>query len=374
MARNQFIDNLRGVSVLGVSLFHVFLIWNNLNIYVWKTSSDLSWFSDFFLNFGHYGVDIFFTLSGFLIAQSLSNNSDIKYFYVKRFVRIFPIYYSMYFLNILMFLAASGEMSKSIGLEISYNWHIENMFYYLGFLASYRPHFGPDFVGHFWSLAVEEHFYLLFPGLLLVFKKRIGPISIICFLALIGWRGIVCFTDEEVFYNVIYHNSHFRMAGIMMGVILFYYFDWFKKPILLFGFLTSATIFYWFYDSLGPGQSYSSETAELSMIMTEWLKPFVPSLGTMFLVSMCYDFKSKVRFLRINEFIGKASLSFYVMSYIVNMFFSAVFTAGPVNFYLYFSLVIFFTFLFSWLSYLFFEKWLYLKVTRSDFARSRRSY
>lgn len=110
---------------------------------------------------GHTGVDLFFVLSGFLITGILlrSRGSDkfLTNFYVRRFLRIFPLYYAF-----LIFDFAVGH--DSAGSRWPYWVYLQNVW------STFKiPVSGP---GHFWSLAVEEHFYLIWPFLVMKFEGR----------------------------------------------------------------------------------------------------------------------------------------------------------------------------------------------------------
>lgn len=125
---------------------------------------------------GSYGVDIFFVLSGFLISRGLffqlkskestlrSKNQILKSFFLKRCLRIFPIYYTL-----LLFLFLTKGI---IG-----NNYTENIWWYVLYGANYLNYFQNKWFGalaHLWSLSVEEQFYIFFPILLVfIFRKRI---------------------------------------------------------------------------------------------------------------------------------------------------------------------------------------------------------
>src|SRR5262245_41609925 len=103
---------------------------------------------------GHFGVNVFFGLSGFLITRILIREKQegrfsMKRFYLKRTLRIFPIYY-LTLLLVVIFITAR----------------------HAGWLALYMGNFvfafdlDPHPLRHTWSLAVEEHFYLIWPLIL----------------------------------------------------------------------------------------------------------------------------------------------------------------------------------------------------------------
>lgn len=108
---------------------------------------------------GQTGVDLFFVLSGFLITTILllapaEDWSEIRTFYVRRTLRIFPLYYGFLLLS-----AAFGSVASL------WFWvYLQNIPLKLGI-----PVIGP---GHFWSLAVEEQFYLIWPFLVFFLPRK----------------------------------------------------------------------------------------------------------------------------------------------------------------------------------------------------------
>ena len=151
---------------------------------------------------GWMGVDLFFVLSGFLITGILldSKNSPhyIRNFYVRRFFRIIPLYLA----TIVVFWAFYG------------NWKYFLMSAF--FLANVTPLFGvetPHGPGVYWSLAVEEHFYLAWPWLVLVTRKR--TLAAICALIIVVepvWRF---FWGHDY-----YPYSWLRFDGLASGALL----------------------------------------------------------------------------------------------------------------------------------------------------------
>lgn len=109
---------------------------------------------------GQTGVDLFFVLSGFLISTILlqaphGDWSEVRKFYVRRVLRIFPLYYG--------YLLAAGLIGS--GVSWWFWLYLQNFPMSLG-LRDLR---GPS---HFWSLAVEEQFYLVWPFLILFWPRR----------------------------------------------------------------------------------------------------------------------------------------------------------------------------------------------------------
>lgn len=114
---------------------------------------------------GPDGVRVFFTLSGFLITRILlagetgDLRADLGRFYVRRTLRIFPLYYA-----VVAGLWVSGQL-PGLGWYLTYTYNIR---------ASFERTWGGP-VGHFWTLCVEEQFYVLYPFLLLKTPSRFRP-------------------------------------------------------------------------------------------------------------------------------------------------------------------------------------------------------
>ena len=120
---------------------------------------------------GHNGVDVFFAISGLLICSRLMSEEEHKQsihigeFYVRRAFRILP--------PALFYLAMLMVLKLAIDLPVGYPEIGSALLFVRNYTVSFQ-HFQtiyPAYTSHFWSLAVEEHFYLLLPGLL-VFCPR----------------------------------------------------------------------------------------------------------------------------------------------------------------------------------------------------------
>lgn len=149
------LDGLRAIAVLAVLWTHYL--------------PEQYWL--FGIYWGGFGVRLFFVLSGFLITGILLKCREyvtegqqtslliLRQFYIRRFLRIFPLYYAMLALTALIAIPSVRE---------TITWHIT----YLSnvYFAIRGDFYGP--VSHFWSLAVEEQFYLIWPWLILFLNKR----------------------------------------------------------------------------------------------------------------------------------------------------------------------------------------------------------
>lgn len=134
------------------------------------------------LPMAQYGVTLFFVISGFLITFLLIKEMDetssinVKKFYVRRILRIWPIYY-LFILFCIVFLYLNGNSN-----EITSN----KIYLYL-FFAANVPHVfenGIMILAHYWSIGVEEQFYLFWPWLVKFSRKNIFSISALIFLTL----------------------------------------------------------------------------------------------------------------------------------------------------------------------------------------------
>lgn len=125
-----------------------------------------------FLFYGWTGVDLFFCLSGFLITHTLLESVQSKNyfsgFYGRRALRIFPLYYFVLTGILLLTLVVPV---LSIATPIRADWKL--YFVYLtNWLVLWKGTWRPNILGHFWSLGVEEQFYLVWPLCVFLFSKK----------------------------------------------------------------------------------------------------------------------------------------------------------------------------------------------------------
>ena len=157
----------------------------------------------FSLAFGQTGVDLFFVLSGFLITSILlkANHGDwseVRTFYTRRVLRIFPLYY----------IALFGYW-VFIDKPSWFFWvYLQNFWISAGKFSS-----GPM---HFWSLAIEEQFYLVWPFLVLfVPRKRLLPIL----TGTIVFAAVLRFVLAAMHHNVFVFTFT-RLDGLSAGAVL----------------------------------------------------------------------------------------------------------------------------------------------------------
>lgn len=121
---------------------------------------------------GHHGVTLFFAISGFLITTLLlrerqrTGNIDLKAFYTRRTLRIFPLYYAVIALYVaLVFLL---ERNSQVGREF-----FNNLPFFLTYTSNWFVPLEGRVIFYFaWSLASEEQFYLVWPGIQKFFRLK----------------------------------------------------------------------------------------------------------------------------------------------------------------------------------------------------------
>ena len=172
---------------------------------------------------GGFGVTIFFFLSGYLITSLLrvevacNGRVDFKAFYIRRTLRIMPPLYVTLVILTAMYLA--GVFDNSVrGNAIPWD--------YL-FLSNYSHFWGQEggLPVPLWSLAVEEHFYLLFPAAFAlcayVLRKNSAGIAAVCAgacMVILALRFATPLWFGDVERN--YYWSHTRMDSILFGCVL----------------------------------------------------------------------------------------------------------------------------------------------------------
>ncbi len=248
------LDGLRGVAILLVLFIH------------FGAQSDLPGFFNRLAYMGWVGVDLFFVLSGFLISRILLKSKDspgyFKNFFMRRALRIFPLYYVVLLVSVFIlppFLSVEAVKVYLAGSASD-----------ASYLFAYTTNFALVFItgltfgvfGHFWSLAVEEHFYLLWPAAVRWINKR--RLISICFgimaaaLALrIGWLAV----RHE--WGGAYQLTFCRIDSLACGALLALWLDGRSQEEMLRYFRNARWLLKYF--------------GGLILILFLLIKPFYPS-------------------------------------------------------------------------------------------------
>jgi peptidoglycan/LPS O-acetylase OafA/YrhL len=192
------------------------------------------------LAWGWAGVNIFFVISGFLITGILFDTRDdphrVRNFYLRRVLRIFPLYYGVLLIVLLLYPFAHWRWS----------WHWLVWPAFVGNFAAYvHPYlsdsttqrlvdfqlvaahtavYSPLFLGHFWSLCVEEQFYLIWPWVVFAARDRRALLWIcaasvpVCLAARILGSNLL--PGWMLAHDVLAHATPFRVDDLLLGGLL----------------------------------------------------------------------------------------------------------------------------------------------------------
>jgi peptidoglycan/LPS O-acetylase OafA/YrhL len=202
------LEGLRGLAVVAVLFFH----------------GGFSWAKGGFL-----GVSVFFTLSGFLITTNVLKHSaspgglSLRDFWNRRFRRLLPASLAAIGLA-LIYTAVAGDPTQRqtfggdsvSALTYVANWH----FIFSG--QSYAALFtAPSALLHFWSLAIEEQFYLVFPllSLLVLVKLKQGRKTFGLVLGALLTMSVACTLMLGLSDNTIYLSTETRAGEILIGAL-----------------------------------------------------------------------------------------------------------------------------------------------------------
>jgi peptidoglycan/LPS O-acetylase OafA/YrhL len=173
---------------------------------------------------GGFGVSIFFLLSGFLITTLLRTEFarfkriSLGSFYLRRVLRILPPLYVTLALAIVLFRVGKGHPEIPFAGTLAQALQISNYYEIFATPAAYIPG-----TGVLWSLAVEEHFYLIFPLLYVWMSARFSVLrQTIILLALcagaLAWRCILHFHFHAPFIRT-YYGTDARFDSILFGCV-----------------------------------------------------------------------------------------------------------------------------------------------------------
>jgi peptidoglycan/LPS O-acetylase OafA/YrhL len=270
MKRISSLDGLRAISIILVLISHC------------RFSNGFPNQFDDIARHGAVGVTVFFVISGFLITTLLLNEDakdgvvNVKKFYKKRAFRILPVFISYTLLVIIC-----SEIKK---LVLTNN----DIVHALTFTFNFAPKEHSWFLAHFWTLSVEEQFYLLWPTAFIIFRKHLKTVvyisisySIICRVLvyeyplydklllspyfsysdaiMIGAFGaILLFENPSIIEMKIWRSSFLQIAALAM-ICLFVYFSGygkFGKFAVPFGnLIISSSILFLIFSYIKPSNS-----------------------------------------------------------------------------------------------------------------------
>ncbi|NLV16092.1 MAG: acetyltransferase [Syntrophomonadaceae bacterium] len=204
------LDGLRAISVLAVIAYHL----------------NISWTPGGFL-----GVGVFFTLSGYLITDQImahwqtANRIDLKDFWIRRIKRLIPGLFFMLGIVCLYLLLFDRSMLISLKGELLSAILYFNNWWLIFHNASYFESFGPPSpLGHLWSLAIEEQFYILWPLiltiLLFITRRRSDLIFFTLLGAALSVSAMILLYDVGTDPSRVYYGTDTRAFALLIGAAL----------------------------------------------------------------------------------------------------------------------------------------------------------
>ena len=241
------LDGMRGIAVLLVLMFH----------FAWTFPGDIP--EDAvtmmdkvavrvhdFLWSGWTGVDLFFVLSGYLITRGLvapskrAIGSRLKMFWMRRVLRIFPLYYAFIIVGSIVALIYAAMCTPGTAATLAGGdpcgpaW-IPGVSYWI-YMQNYALAFDDKvlrWTAHFWSLAIEEQFYFVWPIVaVMIARKRLANVIPLLVLAVVALRGFLVFKgaqvpaltgllhDQNGIAKFVYRATFTRADGLLLGAFV----------------------------------------------------------------------------------------------------------------------------------------------------------
>lgn len=277
------LDGLRFIAVFLVILSHWFPKTHFLN----------------YLPNGSIGVTIFFVLSGFLISSILfnykqkikkgkvNNRKALAIFYIRRSLRIFPIYY---ILIIFLYFYGYSTIKENFGYFLTYTSNI--------LMFKNQTSYGT--ISHLWTLAIEEQFYLFWPFIVLFVRKKFIKV-IIPILILIAVFSQFYMNLNFEYYNYLTFNA-FDAFGF--GSLLAFFHTFEKENLvvyrnILWGLLAVVSLFF---------------ILNINFFTSQTLTSILTTLLLIFILNAKNKNSYPSKFLRIPtlRYIGKISYGIYL--------------------------------------------------------------
>ena len=243
--RLQSLDMLRGIAVLMVLMVHAPLPSSLTQLlaggFLGKVITRL-------ISLGSYGVDLFFVLSGFLISGLLftemkrTDHLNVPRFWMRRGLKIWPSYFAAYGVVVAVLCCKDLWQGAARGLVVDrLVAAVPNILFIQNYIPETRWFAS-------WSLAIEEHFYLTFPLLLLLLaavKRERTGIPILCgVICTVVCMGRIYAKRTGVDDNLIYLQTHFRADSLCFGVFLGYLNQYHRQTFQMPESITLMSVFF----------------------------------------------------------------------------------------------------------------------------------
>jgi peptidoglycan/LPS O-acetylase OafA/YrhL len=228
--KNIYFENLDGIRALAFSM--VFLCHFFAYVTLRPRTPAEKEIVDFMFNW-HVGVNLFFVLSGFLITYLLlaekeqNGNIHIRNFYIRRVLRIWPLYFLMLLVSFFIYPLVVHKFSMEVTRE-----HLP---WYMFFISNFDRVFtgfagtGHDEPGVLWSIAVEEQFYLFWPVILAFMnKKYYVPLFLSVIMVSLVYRYMNLESSAKLYFHTLGVMSDLAV-GALLAYLSFYRTTFFYK-------------------------------------------------------------------------------------------------------------------------------------------------
>jgi peptidoglycan/LPS O-acetylase OafA/YrhL len=346
------LNGLRALAALSVVVFHLTQDFGQFNLspYIFGTLADGTPKG---FRMAGFGVTIFFCLSGFLItylllAEKKQQEINIKNFYLRRILRIWPLYY--------LYLIAALIIAFYFGLRFNGTILLTYLFFAsnVPFILENIPHVAEvtlPFLRHYWSLGVEEQYYLFWPWIVKKIKTKL-EVFVIAFI--IVFVVLKCFFHFFFMHSVIAASfTVIRFDCMLIGSLgAIYYFNGHKLFLKIAGSKIAQAVAWFFVLLLLTNIFHIASIIDHEIV----------SVITVLLIIGQITIKNRLVNLDIKvcDFLGKISYGMYVIHPLIIFFSVKIFKdanlAPVIKYAVVYLFVVGLTILSAWLSYEYFEK------------------
>lgn len=365
----QSLNGIRAIGSVAVIFFHYWAVTSTL------LNKDLGIFNRILENLESF-MDMFFILSAFLIGGGLNylwkknGELNIKNYFFKRIIRIFPAFYVFLFINVIIgyyFLKNTNIESLSMEMKTYFQGFADVHSYWIYdalYISNYSKH---RLVPQGWSLSLEEQFYLFLPIVLyfLLFKQsskiRIILLAILYFIPLtIRIYNVPSILNQGDYLGKNFFPTHTHADSLVMGLIImelfFNYPEKFKR--LLSGVVKYILAIFAFvlliYSHLIP-------FAENSYLYSAFrINFFNISLGLVFMFGLKKSLLSRILAAKIFTPFSRVSYSMYLYHLLVlgevgKYYFGSTRNINTIEFVIGFIMALLFSFIVAWIGYILVE-------------------